>query len=35
MLYLKQFKYEYRKIKDNKQHTINEGRKINESLKKF
>lgn len=24
-----------RKIKDNKQHTINEGRKVNESLKQF
>lgn len=25
----------YRKIKENKQHTINEGKKVNDSLKKF
>eukprot|EP00347_Sterkiella_histriomuscorum_P007515 403348623 len=30
-----QFKDVYQKIKDNKQHTINEGRKVNDSLKQF
>ena len=25
----------YRKIKENKQHTINEGKKVNDSLKRF
>ena len=25
----------YRKIRDNKQHTINEGKKVNDSLKRF
>ena len=29
------FKDVYQKIKDNKQHTINEGKKVNESLKAY
>lgn len=33
--YSLKFKSYSRKIKDNKQHTINEGRKVNESLKQF
>jgi len=29
------FKDVYQKIKDNKQHTIDEGKKVNESLKSY